>query len=35
MTVVPGHGKEEIGPSLLAKILRDCDLSRDELRDLL
>jgi predicted RNA binding protein YcfA (HicA-like mRNA interferase family) len=35
MTVVPIHGKEEIGPGLLAKILRDCDLSRDELRDLL
>jgi len=29
------HGREEIGPGLLAKILRDCDLSRDELRDLL
>ena len=35
MTVVPNHGKEEIGPGLLAKILRDCDLSRDDLRDLL
>jgi len=35
MTVVPVHGREEIGPGLLAKILRDCDLSRDELRDLL
>ncbi len=34
-TVVPVHGKEEIGPGLLAKILRDCDLGRDELRDLL
>jgi predicted RNA binding protein YcfA (HicA-like mRNA interferase family) len=31
MTVVPVHGREEIGPGLLAKILRDCDMSRDEL----
>jgi predicted RNA binding protein YcfA (HicA-like mRNA interferase family) len=30
-TVVPVHGREEIGPGLLAKILRDCDMSRDEL----
>jgi predicted RNA binding protein YcfA (HicA-like mRNA interferase family) len=35
MTVVPVHGKEEIGPGLLAKILRDCDVSRDELHSLL
>jgi predicted RNA binding protein YcfA (HicA-like mRNA interferase family) len=35
MTVVPVHGREEIGPGLLAKILRDCDMSRDELRKLL
>jgi predicted RNA binding protein YcfA (HicA-like mRNA interferase family) len=35
MTVVPIHGREEIGPGLLAKILRDCDMSRDELRKLL
>jgi predicted RNA binding protein YcfA (HicA-like mRNA interferase family) len=35
VTVVPVHGREEIGPGLLAKILHDCDLSRDELRDLL
>ncbi|MBY0319948.1 MAG: type II toxin-antitoxin system HicA family toxin [Reyranella sp.] len=35
MTVVPVHGREEIGPGLLAKILRDCDMSRDELRGLL
>ena len=31
MTVVPVHGREEIGPGLLAKILRDCEMSRDEL----
>ena len=35
MTVVPVHGREEIGPGLLAKILRDCDMSRDDLRALL
>ena len=35
MTVVPVHGREEIGPGLRAKILRDCDMSRDELRKLL
>jgi len=30
VTVVPVHGKEIIGPGLLSKILRDCELSRDE-----
>jgi len=35
MTIVPVHGSEEIGPGLLAKILRDCDVGRDELSDLL
>ena len=34
-TVVPVHAGETIGPGLLAKILRDCDLSRDELSSLL
>ena len=28
-TVVPVHSGEEIGPGLLTKILRDCDLTRD------
>ncbi|MCE9634980.1 MAG: type II toxin-antitoxin system HicA family toxin [Planctomycetes bacterium] len=28
-TVVPVHGSEILGPGLLAKILRDCDLTRD------
>ena len=28
-TVVPVHSGETIGPGLLAKILRDCELSRD------
>ncbi|MCL7959856.1 MAG: type II toxin-antitoxin system HicA family toxin [marine benthic group bacterium] len=31
-TVVPVHGNETIGRGLLAKILRDCEVSRDELR---
>jgi len=34
-TVVPVHSGETIGPGLLAQILRDCEISRDELRDLL
>ncbi len=35
VTVVPVHGGEVIGPGLLAKILRDCDLSRDQFKKLL
>ena len=31
-TVVPVHGGETIGRGLLAQILRDCDLSREELQ---
>lgn len=34
-TVIPVHGAETIGPGLLAKILRDCDVSREALRALL
>ncbi|HEX2091787.1 MAG TPA: type II toxin-antitoxin system HicA family toxin [Longimicrobiaceae bacterium] len=34
-TVVPVHAGETIGPGLLTKILRDTDLSRDDLIDLL
>lgn len=34
-TVVPVHSGETIGPGLLSKILRDCDLGRDELSALL
>lgn len=30
LTVVPVHRGETIGPGLLSKILRDCELSRDE-----
>jgi predicted RNA binding protein YcfA (HicA-like mRNA interferase family) len=32
--VVPAHSGETIGPGLLHKILRDCQLSVDELEDL-
>jgi predicted RNA binding protein YcfA (HicA-like mRNA interferase family) len=34
-TSVPVHGRETIGRGLLAKVLRDCELSREELRDML
>ena len=34
-TVVPVHVVETIGPGLLSKILRDCDLTREQLQDLL
>jgi predicted RNA binding protein YcfA (HicA-like mRNA interferase family) len=29
VTTVPVHGSEIIGPGLLSRILRDCDLSRE------
>ena len=31
-TVVPVHAGEMVGPGLLSKILRDCELTRDELQ---
>ena len=34
-TVVPAHSGETLGTGLLHKILRDCQLSVDELRKLL
>ncbi|MCX6843945.1 MAG: type II toxin-antitoxin system HicA family toxin [candidate division WOR-3 bacterium] len=34
-TVVPVHRGETVGPGLLAQILRDCDLTREELRSML
>lgn len=34
-TVVPVHPGEIIGPGLLSKILRDCELSKEELASLL
>ena len=35
VTVVPVHSGETVGPGLLSKILRDCELSRDEFLQLL
>ena len=34
-TVVPVRAGEVIGPGLFAKILRDCDLSREQFQKLL
>jgi len=34
-TVVPVHAGETIGPGLIAKILRDCEINRDDLVRLL
>lgn len=34
-TVVPVHGSEDMGPGLLSKILRDCELTREELHQYL
>ncbi len=34
-TVIPAHRAETIGRGLLAQILRDCELSRDELQKIL
>jgi len=34
-TVVPVHSGETIGPGLFAKILRDCELNREEFQKLL
>jgi predicted RNA binding protein YcfA (HicA-like mRNA interferase family) len=34
-TVVPVHKGESIGRGLLANILRDCEISREELHELL
>lgn len=35
VTVVPAHSGETIGPGLMAKILHDCDLSREQFQALL
>jgi predicted RNA binding protein YcfA (HicA-like mRNA interferase family) len=35
LTVVPVHSCESIGPGLFLRILRDCDLNRDEFEKLL
>ncbi|MGH8607515.1 MAG: type II toxin-antitoxin system HicA family toxin [Gammaproteobacteria bacterium] len=34
-TTVPVHAGETIGPGLFAKILRDCDITREQCRELL
>ena len=34
-TTVPVHGKETLGPGILLKILRDLDLTRNDLQKLL
>ncbi len=34
-TVVPVHSGETIGPGLFAKILRDCDLNREQFQKFL
>lgn len=35
VTVIPVHSGEDIGPGLLSRILRDCELTREALHDLL
>ena len=30
-TVIPVHGNETLGPGLLSKILRECEIDRDAL----
>ncbi len=35
VTTVPVHAGETIGPGLLAQILRDCDMTRAQLDELL
>ena len=34
-TVVPAHGNETIGTGLMSKILRDCEIERDDFPKLL
>ncbi len=34
-TTIPVHKGRDIGPGLLRKILRDCELTVDDLRDML
>jgi predicted RNA binding protein YcfA (HicA-like mRNA interferase family) len=34
-TIVPVHAGEGIGPGLLGKILRDCEITRQQLGDVL
>jgi predicted RNA binding protein YcfA (HicA-like mRNA interferase family) len=34
-TVIPVHSGETIGPGLLTKILRDCEITRDDILKLI
>ena len=34
-TTIPVHGKETLGPGILLKILRDIDMNRDTLLEIL
>ncbi len=34
-TVVPIHAGETVGPGMLSKILRDCEITRDQVQSLL
>jgi predicted RNA binding protein YcfA (HicA-like mRNA interferase family) len=34
-TTVPVHGSEAIGPGLLSKILKDCELTREQFEALI
>ena len=34
-TVVAVHSDETIGPGLLSKVLRDCEMTREDLREFL
>jgi predicted RNA binding protein YcfA (HicA-like mRNA interferase family) len=34
-TVVPVHAGESIGPGLIAKILRDCEMSKEQFQSLI
>ncbi|MBK5964512.1 hypothetical protein CCR95_10560 [Thiocystis minor] len=34
-TVIPVHAGESIGPGLIAKILRDCEMSREQFQSLI
>lgn len=34
-TTIPVHAGDAIGPGLFAKVLRDCELTREQLRQLL
>jgi len=34
-TVIPVHSGETIGPGLMSKILRDCDINREALQEFL